>query len=184
LFSTQSPTPPFSSFTFHFTRRQRWGSKIWPQPYTSTNTHLIKHTSRSIKLTKCYKHIKQQTQLYRGQIFEPHLCLLVCWNCKPHMLLLLSIDKGKLFTKIFNYLKDDIIYVTFFPVTFFLWLLFLWLFIHDFFPVTFSPTFSPNRKKIVAVIVGCKFIWIGKETLYVYTIPIHLQTITMNMERM
>ena len=47
-------------FTFHFTRRQRWGSKIWPQTYT----HLIKHTSRSIILTKCYKHIKQKAQIY------------------------------------------------------------------------------------------------------------------------
>ena len=51
-------------FTFNFTRGQRWGSKIWPQPHTCTNTHLTKHTSRSIILTKCYKHIKQKTQIY------------------------------------------------------------------------------------------------------------------------
>jgi hypothetical protein len=51
-------------FTFHFTRRQRWGSKILSQPHTCTNTHVTKHTSSSIILTKCYKHIKQKAQFY------------------------------------------------------------------------------------------------------------------------
>jgi hypothetical protein len=37
-------------------------------------------------------------------------------------------------------------------------------------------------EKIVAVVAGGKFISIEKETHYVYTIPVHLQTITMYME--
>jgi len=37
-------------------------------------------------------------------------------------------------------------------------------------------------EKIVAVVTGCKSIWIEKETLYVYTIPVHFQTITIYME--